>query len=69
MCDPYGAIGLHMGPIWAAPCMYIGQPRWAHMEPGCTPNLGPMLAAHIGAYMVPTWAAILLSMGYIRAAL
>ncbi|KAH3720110.1 hypothetical protein DPMN_063003 [Dreissena polymorpha] len=45
------ATGLHMGPIWAAPYMYVciwGSPDGTHVEPGCTPHLGPMLAAHMG---------------------
>ncbi|KAH3819015.1 hypothetical protein DPMN_120745 [Dreissena polymorpha] len=53
------ATGLHMGPIWAAPYTFMGQPRWdpcgarLHFPSGS--HVGSPHGAHIGAHMGPIW--------------
>ncbi|KAH3712541.1 hypothetical protein DPMN_072292 [Dreissena polymorpha] len=51
------ATGLHMGPIWAAPFKYMGQPRWdpygARLHYPSGSHVGSPHGAHIGAHMGP----------------
>ena len=37
--------GTHMGPIWATRTW--ANPYGSHVEPGCTPHMGPLWVAHM----------------------
>ena len=55
----YGAA--QMGPIWSQVALPIWVPCWQ-------PTWGPYRCPH-GTHIGPTWAALLLNMGYIQAAI